>query len=102
MRPKSSDISYLWDMLDAACAIREFLVGENFDDYAHDRLLRGAVERHIEIIGEAARNVSADYRNAHPEIPRNKIIAQRHVLAMNMARSSTSVYGRLRQSIYPT
>jgi uncharacterized protein with HEPN domain len=81
MRPKSSDISYLWDMLDAACAIREFLVGKNFDDYAHDRLLRGAVERHIEIMGEAARDVSADYRNAHPEILWNKIIAQRHVLA---------------------
>jgi uncharacterized protein with HEPN domain len=58
MRPQSSDISYLWDMLDASKAIRHFLVGKTFAEYDTDRLLRGAVERHIEIIGEAARNVS--------------------------------------------
>jgi len=81
MRPESSDISYLWDMLDASMAIRQFLVGKTFNDYNTDRLLRGAVERHIEIIGEAARNVSADFQSKHPKIPWIKIIAQRHVLA---------------------
>jgi len=81
MRPESSDISYLWDMLDASMAIRQFLVGKTFNDYNTDRLLRGAVERHIEIIGEAARNVCSDFRAKHPEIPWIKIIAQRHVLA---------------------
>lgn len=81
MRPESSDISYLWDMLDASMAIQQFLIGKTFTDYKTDRLLRGAVERHIEIIGEAARNVSADFQSKHPQIPWNKIIAQRHVLA---------------------
>ncbi|MBM4029910.1 MAG: DUF86 domain-containing protein [Planctomycetes bacterium] len=81
MRPETGDLSYLWDMLDAATAVREFVVGKTFADYTRDRLLRGAVERHIEIIGEAARNVSPTYRDAHPEIPWRKIIAQRHILA---------------------
>ena len=81
MRPESSNISYLWDMLDASMAIQQFLVGKTFNDYNTDRLLRGAVERHIEIIGEAARNVSADFQSRHPQIPWVKIIAQRHVLA---------------------
>jgi len=81
MRPESSNISYLWDMLDASMAIQQFLVGKTFNDYNTDRLLRGAVERHIEIIGEAARNVSADFQSKHPQIPWIKIIAQRHVLA---------------------
>lgn len=81
MRPESSDISYLWDMLDASMAIQQFLVGKTLNDYNTDRLLRGAVERHIEIIGEAARNVSADFQSKHPQIPWIKIIAQRHVLA---------------------
>jgi uncharacterized protein with HEPN domain len=81
MRPEGSDTSYLWDMLDAALAIRRFVTGKTFNDYTSDRLLRGAVERHIEIIGEAARNVSAGFRDKHPEIPWPKIIAQRHVLA---------------------
>ncbi len=32
MRPESSDISYLWDMLDASMAIRQFLVDVVRDD----------------------------------------------------------------------
>jgi uncharacterized protein with HEPN domain len=81
MRPKTGDASFVWDMLDAALAVRQFVAGRHFDDYTNDRLLRGAVERHIEIIGEAARSISQPYRDAHPEIPWSKIIAQCHVLA---------------------
>ena len=40
-----------------------------------------AVERHVEIIGEAAGKVSKPFQNAHPEIPWRRIIAQSHVLA---------------------
>ena len=40
-----------------------------------------AVERAVKIIGEAAQQVSDDFRRAHPEIPWRPIIAQRHVLA---------------------
>lgn len=75
------DAAYLWDMLDASRAISQFVKGRSFLDYTQDRMLRGAVERHIEIIGEAARNVSPSFRNEHPEIPWTKIVAQRHVLA---------------------
>ena len=66
MRPDTGDAAYLWDMLDAAHAVRDFVDGKTFDDYAHDRMLRGAVERHIEIIGEAAMRVSQAYRTVHP------------------------------------
>ena len=81
MRPKGSDDSYLWDILDAAMAIQQFVTGKTFRDYTSDRLLRGAVERHIEIMGEAARNISKNFREKHPEIPWSKIISQRNVLA---------------------
>ena len=40
-----------------------------------------AVERAVEIIGEAARRVSEEFRSAHPEIPWRSMIAQRNVLA---------------------
>jgi uncharacterized protein with HEPN domain len=80
MRPESGDISYLWDMLDAAQAITGFLKGRRYAEYLTDRMLRGAVERYIEIIGEAARNVSKSCRDSHPEIPWTKVISQRNVL----------------------
>jgi uncharacterized protein with HEPN domain len=80
MAPERDDASYLWDMLDAAEAIRGFITGRSYQDYLIDRMLRGAVERHLEIMGEAAGKVSKAFRDAHPEVPWQKIIGQRHVL----------------------
>jgi uncharacterized protein with HEPN domain len=81
MRPEKSDLGFLWDIWDAAKAIQEFVAGKTFHHYLQDRMLRGAVERHLEIIGEAANRVSPTFQEAHPEIPWRQIIAQRHVLA---------------------
>ena len=53
MRPEQKDLAYLWDMLDAAKAIQEFAEGKTFHHYLNERMLRGAVERQLEIIGEA-------------------------------------------------
>jgi len=80
MRAEGPDAAYLWDMLDAAQAVIRFVESRTFNDYVADRMLRGAVERHLEIIGEAAGKVSKSFQDAHPEIPWRQIIAQRHVL----------------------
>jgi uncharacterized protein with HEPN domain len=45
-------------MLDAARTALEFTRGTTFHDYDRDRKLQLAVERLVEIIGEAARHVS--------------------------------------------
>lgn len=81
MPPDNNDASYLWDMLTAAEAAESFVAGRTLAEYEEDLLLRSAVERQIEIIGEAARRVSSAYREQHTEIPWSKIMAQRHVLA---------------------
>jgi uncharacterized protein with HEPN domain len=44
-------------MLDAARTARDFTSGINFHPYMQDRKLQLAVERTVEIIGEAARRV---------------------------------------------
>jgi uncharacterized protein with HEPN domain len=76
-----ADASYLWDMLTAARAVADFTSGRTFEDYSKDLMLRSAVERQVEIIGEAARRVSEGFRQQHAEIPWSKIMGQRHVLA---------------------
>jgi len=81
MQRDSVDIAYLWDMLDAAKAVQEFIFGCRIHRYLSDRMLRSAIERQVEIIGEAARKVSQIFKDAHPEIPWRRIIVQRHVLA---------------------
>lgn len=75
------DAAWLLDMLGAAQAVRSFVVGRSFTDYTGDLMFRSAVERQIEIVGEAARNLSEAFKNAHPEIPWRPLIAQRHRLA---------------------
>ncbi|HOQ97871.1 MAG TPA: DUF86 domain-containing protein [Anaerolineae bacterium] len=81
MQPEERDAAYLWDMLDAALAVRTFTAGLTFEAYIADRKVQLAVERALEIIGEAAHHVSEAFRRAHPEIRWRSIIAQRNVLA---------------------
>src|SRR5438094_483675 len=77
----SRDPAWLLDMLTAAQAVRGFVTGRTFEDYLRDLMFRSAVERQVEIIGEAARGLSRGLRDAHPEIPWPAIMAQRHRLA---------------------
>jgi len=81
MRPSERDAGYLFDMLEHARGIARVLEGRTMEDYLSDEDLRLTVERRIEIIGEAARRVSEEFRRAHPEVPWRKIVAQRNVLA---------------------
>ncbi len=80
MQPDQRDAAYLWDMLDAARTMEQLISGLDFTQYSNDRRTQLAVERCLEIIGEAAAKVSALFCNAHPEIPWRQIIGQRNVL----------------------
>lgn len=80
MRRESRDPAYLWDMLEAAKTILSFTRCVTPEQYRADLKLRLAVEREIGIIGEAARRVSGPFQSTHPEIPWQKIIAQRNVM----------------------
>ena len=81
MQPEDRDAAYLWDMLQAAKEVEEMAKGRDLPAFLNDLILLRALERSIEIIGEAARRVSSTYRDAHPDIPWRKIIGQRNILA---------------------
>jgi uncharacterized protein with HEPN domain len=55
--------------------------GKTFSDFEDDLVLRLAVERALEIIGEAARKVSNEFQQSHLEIPWRDITGQRNILA---------------------
>jgi uncharacterized protein with HEPN domain len=79
-RKERGDASYLADMLSFAREVLTFTEGRSRADYENDTVLRRAVERATELIGEAATNISDSMRAAHPEIPWSKIVGQRNVL----------------------
>ena len=81
MHPEQKDVSQLWDILDAARSIERFMQGCAFEEYMDNTLLQAAVERKIEIIGEAARRLSESFKEAHSDVPWRLIISQRNVLA---------------------
>jgi uncharacterized protein with HEPN domain len=45
--------AFLWDSRSDADAIARFIRGKSFEDYLADEVLRSAVERQVEIAGEA-------------------------------------------------
>ena len=79
MQPKTPKL--LEDVRDAAAFIRDSVSGKTLDDYHGDRLLRQAIERNFEIIGEAIKRLAQH----DPEIvarigDHRQIIAFRNVL----------------------
>jgi len=81
MQPEDRDAAYLWDMLQAAREVEEMLEDRDLAAFLADRVLLRAIERGVEIIGQAARRVSPPYATAHPEIPWRMIVGQRNILA---------------------
>lgn len=81
MPPDPSDAASLHDMIKAAETVIQYVLNKTREEYEREQILRDAVERRIEIIGEAARRLSKTFQDSHPEIPWRKVMATRHVLA---------------------
>ncbi|MGE5343380.1 MAG: DUF86 domain-containing protein [Candidatus Omnitrophota bacterium] len=79
--PEDRNAAYVWDMFEAARNVTQFISGMGIDEYLKDRKLQLAIERSLEIIGEAAKNISTEYQRCYPDIPWRKIISQRNVIA---------------------
>jgi uncharacterized protein with HEPN domain len=71
----------LEDIRDAAVFIEQCAASKSLDEYRHDRLLRQAIERNLEIIGEAIRRLmSVDPETAARVSRHRQIIAFRNLL----------------------
>ncbi len=95
MPRERSDAAALFDMLEAAEAARRHVAGKSREDYEREEMLRDAVERKIEIIGEAARRISKEFREHHPEIPWRLIMATRHILAHDYDEVDNDIVWRI-------
>lgn len=74
-----SDRDRLADILEAIEEIQERFPG-TIEDLMASKLLQVWVVYHLQVIGEAANNLSADLVADHPEIPWRRIVAARNIL----------------------
>jgi uncharacterized protein with HEPN domain len=74
------DDARLLDMLLAAKELSKYTEGVTLEEFDRNRLLQHAVIRLIGIVGEAARNISAEFKTAHPEISWSGIVSMRNRL----------------------
>ena len=73
--------AFLWDVQQALIAIQDFTQGMNSTSYADSALVRSAVERQFEIIGEALNRLSKISPDLAKEIPNlREIIGFRNIL----------------------
>jgi len=73
----NEDTVRLRHMLDAAKRAIDFMQGRAKSDLESDEQLSLAVVRLLEILGEAAKNVSEDLRKDYPDIPWRQIAGTR-------------------------
>jgi uncharacterized protein with HEPN domain len=77
----ADDAALLWDMLRHARAGQRLIGTMTYSQYLADEKSRFAVERALEIVGEAARRISDGTKLESTGIPWAGIIAQRNMIA---------------------
>jgi len=78
---KKNNLIYLEDILESANQIVEYCKGYDHVKFANSKLVQDAVIRNLEIIGEAAKKLSPDFRTQNPDLPIRKAIGMRNLLA---------------------
>lgn len=64
----SSDYDFLRHILDEAMYLKEQSAGINYDTFIRDETLQRAFVRSLEVIGEASKKISKEFKNDHTEI----------------------------------
>lgn len=77
---KPDDRVRLRHIVDALSAAIRFTEGRSREDLDRDQMLAFAVLHAIQIVGEAAGKINAEFRDQHPQIPWALITGMRHRL----------------------
>ena len=75
---KKDDSVYLRHIIDALLQIERYTDGVTYEEFFSNSLLQDGVIRQLEVMGEAARNLSEDLRNEYPTIPWRQMISLRN------------------------
>lgn len=66
---KRADVEFLADSKEAILRINAYTENLSYEQFLEDKKTQDAVVRNLEIIGEAAKNISEELKVRHPEMP---------------------------------
>lgn len=78
---KKDDSIFIDHILESIELIEGYAKGATLEDFLLSSQMQDAVIRRIEIIGEAVKNISADFKKKHPDIPWKEIAGMRDIVA---------------------
>ena len=79
------DRVFVAQMIEAAAAALDFAADQTRESFCADRLVGFAVVRAVQLLGQAARNVSEEVKADHPDIPWREMIGMRNVVVHDYA-----------------
>jgi len=74
------DADLIADLLNAGRRIRDYLRGMSFREFEKDLKTQDAVIRNLEVIGEAVKLLSEEFKRKHPEVPWKHMAGMRDVI----------------------
>jgi uncharacterized protein with HEPN domain len=95
------DPAWILDMLQAAQKVLEYAIGLTETSFLASSRDQDAIVRQLTILGEAAKRVSPDFRNEHPEIPWKKIAGTRDVIVHDYFHVDSEKVWRIVQEDLP-
>ena len=92
---------YIQDMIDFSEKVLAYTEGMDQEAFVADGLTYDATMRNLQLIGEAARHIPGEVRQAHSEIPWHAIIGTRNRLAHSYLTISDSIIWGIIQEAVP-
>ncbi len=74
---------YISHILEAISKIENYIQDISEEEFNENGLIQDAVIRNFEIIGEATKQLSSEFRDRNPDIPWKKIAGMRDILIHN-------------------
>ncbi len=96
-------LTYLFEIQRACELLKTFTAGKSYSDYAEDAMLRSAVERQFEVVGEAVAGLARTNEPLASRITQfQRIIAFRNVLIHGYATVDDRLVWNVVESDLPT
>jgi len=78
---RRTSLHFLDDIKEASGKIKKYTAGMSYDEFLQDIKTQDAVIRNFEIIGEATKNLPADFKDRYPAVEWKQVAGLRDVMA---------------------